>query len=73
MKRIKIDQWGYPSHYNLECGEDGIIRVKNGMSLEDYINSPAMVKARKKAKHSHGDQLLISKSHFERNSLTQYA
>ena len=73
MKRIKINQWGFPSHYNLECGEDGIIRAKNGMSLEDYINSPAMVKARKNAPFNHGDQILISKNSLERMNLTQSA
>jgi len=47
------------------------IKAKNGMSLEDYINNPVMVRARKdaSARQPHaleGDYLLVQYSIYER-------
>lgn len=48
MKPIpEINQWGFFSEYFLECGEDGIVRVKDGRTLEEYLNDPRFVERRK--------------------------
>jgi hypothetical protein len=62
---IKMDQWANASCYHLECGEDGVIRVKNGMSLDEYINHPELVERRKNKPMNHGDHILISAAHYE--------
>jgi hypothetical protein len=73
MKPIQINQWGHPDHYNLECGKDGIIRVKDGRTLEEYINSPELIKDRKEKSMNHGDQLLIAANVYERVSIPNCA
>jgi hypothetical protein len=45
-----VDQWGSLSEAFLECGKDGIIRVKDGRTLDEYINDPRLVKRRKNCK-----------------------
>jgi hypothetical protein len=62
---IKMDQWANASHYQLECGEDGVIRVKNGMSLDEYINHPDLVERRKNNPMNHGNHILISAAHYK--------
>lgn len=47
------------SEYFLECGTDGIVRVKDGRSLEEYINDPRIV-ARRKGKCI-GDMIICAK------------
>jgi hypothetical protein len=37
------------TNLQLYCGKDGILRVKNGLTLEEYLNHPNFVKSRKAA------------------------
>jgi hypothetical protein len=70
---IELNQWGQASEYFLVCGEDGIIRVKDGRNLEDYINSPELVKIRKSKARNHGNQIMIPADTYERISIPQCA
>jgi len=47
------------TEYFLECGLDGIVRVKDGRSLEEYINDPRLV-ARRKGKNI-GEMIILAK------------
>ena len=38
---------GVLSECFLECGRDGVVRIKDGRSLEEYINDPRIVARRK--------------------------
>ena len=42
----KATPWG-PSETFLECGPDGVVRVKDGRTLEEYINDPRLVNRRR--------------------------
>lgn len=37
------------TNLQLYCGKDGILRVKNGLTLDEYLNHPKFVKSRKTA------------------------
>jgi len=47
------------TEYFLQCGPDGVVRVKDGRSLEEYINDPRLV-ARRKGKYA-GEMIICSK------------
>ena len=54
--------FGFLSETFLVCGKDGVIRVKDGRTLEEYINDPRLVKRRKGAQT---DMVICSKQIFE--------
>jgi len=62
---LKIGPFGFVDNYNLECGTDGVMRVKDGRTLDEYINSSSMVKARKDGKKNHDDWILIAATNYE--------
>ena len=63
-KLLKQSPWG-PDEYFLVRRANGRIEVKDGRSLEEYINDPRMVKARKKeAKGKEHDYVCCGKSDF---------
>lgn len=57
-----VSPLGFLSEYFLECQPDGVIRVKDGRSLECYINDPRLVE-RRKGKSS--EMAICSASVFE--------
>ena len=63
--RVKMDNWGFPINYNMECGDDGVMRVKDGRTLGDYLNNPEIVEARKKSKHSNQEWILVTADMYE--------
>lgn len=42
----KATPWG-PSETFLECRPDGVVQVKDGRSLDEYINDPRLCERRK--------------------------
>lgn len=43
-----VNHWGFLSETFLICDLDGKIKVKDGRTLEEYINDPRIVARRKK-------------------------
>ena len=70
---LKIGSYGFVDNYNLECGTDGVMRVKDGRTLDEYINSPSMVKARKDGETNHGDWILNTAANYERGCIPHCA
>lgn len=74
MKRKRIPKvlpFGGIDEYFLQSGPDGILRVKDGRTLEEYLNDPRLVKRRKKAGAS--EMILIQRAYFERISIPHCA
>lgn len=70
MKRKRIPKnlpWGGIDEYFLQSGADGVLRVKDGRTLEEYLNDPRLVKRRKKSGAS--DMILVQRAYFERISI----
>ena len=63
---LNLGPFGFVDNYNLECGTDGVMRVKDGRSLEEYINHPEIVKARKDGKNNQQEWILITSNVYER-------
>ena len=57
-----IDKYGFLSEYFMHNGKDGKIRVKDGRTLEEYLNDPQLVK-RRKGRES--DMVLIERGTYE--------
>ena len=57
-----IDKYGFLSEYFMRCGKDGKIRVKDGRTLEEYLNDPRLVK-RRKGRES--DMVIIGRATYE--------
>ena len=70
---LKIGSFGFVDNYNLKCGTDGVMRVRDGRTLDEYINSPSMVKARKDGETNHGDWILITATQYERGCIPHCA
>ena len=69
MKRPPIPKtlpYGQISEYFLHSGPDGVLRVKDGRTLEEYLNDPRMVRRRKKA--GSGDMILVAADYYEKIS-----
>lgn len=43
----KIDKFGFFNNYFLFCNKDGILKVKDGKTLEEYLNNKYFIKNRK--------------------------
>jgi hypothetical protein len=70
----EIGKWGFLSEYFLVCGKDGIVRVKDGRTLEEYINDPRIVRRRKK--HFDGndsEMVLFSRKTYEKSLIPHVA
>lgn len=63
LQTPKFGKFNQVTDMQLHCGRDGILRVKNGMTLEEYINHPFFIKSRKasmrKLKESQSEFILI--------------
>ena len=70
---LKIGSFGFVDNYNLKCGTDGVMRVKDGRTLDEYINSQSMVKARKDGEINHDDWILITATNYERGCIPHCA
>jgi hypothetical protein len=70
---LNLGPFGFVDDYNLECGTDGVMRVKGGRSLEEYINHPEMVEARSKGEINHQEWILIAASVYERGCIPHCA
>jgi len=70
---LKIGSFGFVDNYNLKCGTDGVMRVKDGRTLNEYINNPSIVKARKDGETNHGDWILITATNYERGCIPHCA
>ena len=58
-KRIpKLTKWGLDEYF-LVCRPSGKIEVKDGRTLEEYINDPRFIKQRKKAKHTEDKEVIL--------------
>lgn len=64
---------GFLDEYFLECGEDGVVRVKDGRTLEEYINHPKIVERRKNSKASPCEMVICTKHTFEMGILAEYS
>jgi hypothetical protein len=42
-----VDPWGNMSETFLECGDDGVVRVRDGRTLDEYINDPRLINRRR--------------------------
>lgn len=59
-KRIpKFTKWGGLDEYFLVCKPSGRIEVKDGRTLEEYINDPRFIKQRKKAEHTEDKEMIL--------------
>lgn len=68
-----MDVLGFLDQAFLICGEDGVVRVKDGRSLEEYINDPRLVKRRKKtAKYLPRDMVLGAKDVYDAGVLARH-
>ena len=65
MNRVKMDKRGFPTNYNMECGDDGVMMVKDGRTLGEYLNNPEIVEARKKSKNSNQEWILVTADMYE--------
>ena len=64
-KRIpKLTKSGGLDEYFLVCRPSGKIEVKDGRTLEEYINDPRLVKMRKKAARSEDVEMILCSRHL---------
>lgn len=65
------------TNLQLYCGKDGILRVKNGLTLEEYLNHPKLVESRKssleKSKMEETEFLMIDEKSFSKISMPHCA
>lgn len=58
-KRIpKLTKWGLDEYF-LVCRPSGKIEVKDGRTLEEYINDPRFIKQRKKEKCTDDIEMIL--------------
>jgi hypothetical protein len=55
---LKIDKFGFPQDYFLVAGKDGMVKVKDGRSLEEYINNEYFVENRKHVMNNSGEEFV---------------
>lgn len=44
----ELDKWGFPKETFLQLEPDGRVTVKDGRSLEEFLNDPRLTKKRRK-------------------------
>ena len=72
--RIKFNEWGQITEHFLEFDTEGRMVVKDGRTLEEYLNDPHIVARRKNAPHTHGLPLImISVEDYEKLNIPHSA
>lgn len=67
-------EYGFLDQAFLECGVDGVVRVKDGRSIEQYINDPRLVARRKQDTGGKPwDMVIWSKARYDASCLPHCA